>query len=588
MRRHLFLGLAACLPLCALPSACASSDEGPVALQLVLRAPAGLLSQATTVKLSVFDSSKGKCLPTGHASSIPAGASTFALQNTGCAKGVGWCKEIALDKDGSSKMFAVVASNAAGTLAEGCATATINQDPLEVDIKVQRYLPPACCGNGKLEPGEQCDGNGAAGGDCPGMKADAVCAADCTSVEIPVDRQPTDKLPVVGTKSQLALAFCPGAADNRLQNGLRAVFTDTAAGVAGGSDVAIRAFDQNLYPLKDASLILPEPHPIPLRCTDPKATKGSPNGQDAASITPIGTDLVAVVYISDELTATQHDVFLSAQGLDGCAEAAPLRVSSTSGASSPDVAEGTPGNGLVVWARASQVFGRLIARTTDGSGAATLTPQANAEFSIAPNGTLARVAGSSTGWVVAYQGAGSGDGDGIFVRTVAPGGVVGPEVRVNTATSGVQDQPDVAMLADGRFVVAWRSAGDVWFQRFDKTGTAAAHDQDAPLNTITDGEQARPAVAASGDLGEFYAVAWETAQTGNGAIAARFVGGDAGFGFNSVSGQNDEFEASTPGRTGVRHLPAVAVGGGGYVAIGWQDEAASQPGVAVRRFPLPL
>ncbi len=385
------------------------------------------------------------------------------------------------------------------------------------------------------------------------------------------------------------MAFCPGAADKKLQNGLRAVFADTAAGTSGGGDVAIRAFDQGLFPLNDLSLILPEPHPVPLLCSDAKATKGSVNAQKAPSITPIGTDLVAVVYLSDELTATHDDVFMSVQGIDGCAEKAPVRVNGTSGASSPDVAAGgQPGTGLVVWTRAGQVVGRLIARTTDPSGTATLTPQGPGDVAIAANGAQAHVAGSASGWVVVYQGAGSGDGDGIFVRMVSSGGIVGPEVRVNTVTDGLQEQPDVAMLGDGRFVIVWRSAGDVWVQRFDAAGAAAPSDQDAPLNTVVEGEQAHPVVAASGDLGAFYAAAWETDRSGNGAIAARFVGGDAGFGFNSVSGQNDEFEASVPGVNGARKLPAVAVGGGGFVAVGWQDESAAQPGVVVRRFPLPL
>ena len=92
----------------------------------------------------------------------------------------------------------------------------------------------------------------------------------------------------------------------------------------------------------------------------------------------------------------------------------------------------------------------------------------------------------------------------------------------------------------------------------------------------------------SGDLGDFYAIAWEADRGGNGAIGARFAGGDSGFGYNSVTGQNDEFEASPAGVNGARRRPAVAVGGGGFVAIGWQDESASQPGLVVRRFPLPM
>ena len=115
-------------------------------------------------------------------------------------------------------------------------------------------------------------------------------------------------------------------------------------------------------------------------------------------------------------------------------------------------------------------------------------------------------------------------------------------------------------------------------------GVALAGDQLHPLNTVTAGDQQHP-VAAGAGAGSYFAVAWETVDTA--AIAARFVGGDAGFGFNSVTGQNDEFAAGHPAITGERHRPAIAVGGDGYVVIGWQDDSAANHGVYVRRFPKP-
>jgi hypothetical protein len=166
----------------------------------------------------------------------------------------------------------------------------------------------------------------------------------------------------------------------------------------------------------------------------------------------------------------------------------------------------------------------------------------------------------------------------------ATGGVTTP-VRVNTKTDGLQEQPDVAMLPDGKAIVVWRSDTDIFFQRFDAAGNAVAGDQDAPLHTTTDGEQANPAGASAGSLGDFFAVAWEHSATGE--IYARFVGGTEGFSYNSVTGQNDDFAASHPGIPGQRRLPAVAVGGAGHVAIGWQDDSQNHPGVSVRRFPLP-
>src|SRR5262245_54679551 len=214
----------------------ASCSPGASRIGLVMEMPQGLLDGATTVKLSVFASTAAKCLTTGHVTKIPAGEETqaFTLENSGCDPGVAWCKDIELDKDGSSKMFAVVASDAnQAILGEGCATAKIDQDPLEVDIKVTRYNPPGCCNDGKLQAGEQCDpgvpaatdctGAPDTGGACKGIAADAVCECDCTAHEIPVDRI-GDPAPPPGTKVGLALAFCPGT--GQLDKGLRAAFTD--------------------------------------------------------------------------------------------------------------------------------------------------------------------------------------------------------------------------------------------------------------------------------------------------------------------------------------------------------------------------
>jgi hypothetical protein len=98
-----------------------------------------------------------------------------------------------------------------------------------------------------------------------------------------------------------------------------------------------------------------------------------------------------------------------------------------------------------------------------------------------------------------------------------------------------------------------------------------------------DSDQRSPAVAAGSG---FFLVAWETTDAGGaGNIAARFVGGASGFGYNSVTGQNDEFIATDLQLQGDRHLPAVALGA--YAVVGWEDRSADLHGVYVRRFPAP-
>jgi hypothetical protein len=45
-----------------------------------------------------------------------------------------WCTSFELDKDGADRMFAMVATRARATVAEGCATHRVDTSPLQVQI----------------------------------------------------------------------------------------------------------------------------------------------------------------------------------------------------------------------------------------------------------------------------------------------------------------------------------------------------------------------------------------------------------------------------------------------------------------------
>ncbi len=599
MRRRLALGL---LPLLPLPILFPGCDARTVSLGLGMTFPEGLLAQASSITLYVFDASLAKCDgATGHASQIPqSSAQSFPLGTKGCPAGDAYCATIQLDKDGSTKMFAVEATRGSTTIAEGCATKTIDQDPLLVDIQVHRYTPASCCNDGALEPGEQCDPGVAAmgAGKCQGIPEDAVCAGDCTAKEILLSFDdkvaPGLKNGPPASKSGLAMAFGPGGATT--QTMLRAVYTSTDTVATGGSDVHESFLDQNLYPITDPfplSLQLE----LPLLCSDVTAEGGIPRQQTAPAIAPASDATVAVVYLSDEANGGgDFDVLLSPQTADGCFDAIPctqksdcqtdcvngkcapsiaLNVSS-GGCADPHVAPGPSGTVLAVWTRKQGVFGRIW--RTDG----TVGPPSS-EIAIAPQGSAARVAGNANGFRVVYQGTGSKDPNGIYMKTVSPVGEVGPEVSVNQVTMGPQDQPNVAMLGDGATIVVWRNAGDIYFQRYDAAGKPVEGDQVSRLNTYSSAMgQANPAVA--GNSG-FFTVAWETTNGAGPNIAARFVGEKSGFGYNTVTWQNDEFIATSVAQPGTRHQPAVAMGT--WVAIGWEDVSAAHPGIYVRRFPAP-
>ena len=61
-------------------------------------------------------------------------------------------------------------------------------------------------------------------------------------------------------------------------------------------------------------------------------------------------------------------------------------------------------------------------------------------------------------YVVVWNGSGSGDTTGIFAQRYNASGVAqGSEFRVNTTTTNIQGQANVAMDADGNFVITWTS-----------------------------------------------------------------------------------------------------------------------------------
>ncbi len=87
------------------------------------------------------------------------------------------------------------------------------------------------------------------------------------------------------------------------------------------------------------------------------------------------------------------------------------------------------------------------------------------------NSVIAMNRGSGA-FVVAWQGEGTGDADGIFFRRYAADGTAldATERRVNTSDSGAEGNPAAAMDTSGRFVVAFEVNNKMYFQRFDATG----------------------------------------------------------------------------------------------------------------------
>ena len=174
------------------------------------------------------------------------------------------------------------------------------------------------------------------------------------------------------------------------------------------------------------------------------------------------------------------------------------------------------------------------------------------------------------GFVVTWHSAGL-DGDSFGIggqRYDAAGNAVGSEFLVNTYTNDIQALPSVTNLSGGGFVVTWISygqgpRGNIYGQRYDAAGAAVG--SEFRVNTQTVGDQNEPSVAGLPDGG--FVVTWHSAGgIGNteGIFGQRYDAAGVAVG--------SEFQVNTE-TTDNRYYPSVtALSDGGFV-VTWQSGA---------------
>ena len=99
------------------------------------------------------------------------------------------------------------------------------------------------------------------------------------------------------------------------------------------------------------------------------------------------------------------------------------------------------------------------------------------------------------GWLVTWRSSQNGTFDIYQRRYDKAGAAVGGEILVNGTTTGTQDSPSVTALADGGWLVTWQSSqggtNDIYQRRYDKAG--AAMGTETLVNGTTTGTQDSPA-----------------------------------------------------------------------------------------------
>ena len=241
---------------------------------------------------------------------------------------------------------------------------------------------------------------------------------------------------------------------------------------------------------------------------------------------------------------------------------------------SPLVFSTAAGNGISV---NDDAGGNDIQVTLSASGGAvTLSSTTGGEFQvnsvIADEQREARTAMAPDGsFVVVWQSKNQDSSDfGIYAQRYTPDGIpVGGEFRVNDTVASAQAAPEVAVAADGSFVVAWESNvqdGDkhgVFARRFDAAGVPLG--PEVQVNTFTGDEQRAPAIAT--DATGNFVVTWQSKdQDGRRVGDLRPALRRRGRGARAPS------SASTPTTAKQQSAPAVAMDADGDFVVAWQSE----------------
>ncbi|WP_394849304.1 hypothetical protein LZC95_17890 [Pendulispora brunnea] len=573
--------------------AACSSDDDPTRVSVgpSLLFPRGVFDNVRKLTLIVYDTSDGvDCAADGNVTG-PTGRrlATKELSSKGCADGVKFCGEVSIEQSNNVRVFFAEGLGGTGErVAVGCSKAIANQDAVPVEIKMRRFIKPAFCGSGAIEPTEQCE------------KPDPTCDDSCHTSEVYLSGghgAPSTANGKPGDKRDPFFLWPTASSSASNAGRFVAFFGDQTP---GQTEVTMRVLSDAFAPytgqgqeIQNFSFYLPNDNSA--------GAAFPPTAEGGNQFRPTAVYAAGNYYVvyDDDIGGSPDISLRSMTSSFGAQQGRqdPVVINGANGEGGrqirPSVALGTDGLLFIAWedVEGGRVHGRTFNLTTKALG-----PQhddigsgsSSHGIKVATLGTGGAAAGAM--YVATWE-----SGTDIKMRLIrSDGALVGPEQTVNDAShSGVQSHPSVAALPDGRFAIVWadqgRKNGDIFIQRYKVTATGAqavAGDQrDAINDVVSDGEQNAPVIASSSAVGGSYVAAWVDFPSGH--VRARFLGGDAGALFNHVDGQESEFQASIVSGRG-RANPTVAVGGAGaYVAIGWEDTTNDpRAGIYGRRFPV--
>jgi PhoPQ-activated pathogenicity-related protein len=187
--------------------------------------------------------------------------------------------------------------------------------------------------------------------------------------------------------------------------------------------------------------------------------------QQAPSLGMDNTGAFVVAWQSAGQDGTGDAIVARRYNRDGVALANEFVVNqfTTGNQSAPSVASNSNGSFVVAWQSAGQDGSgdAIVARQYDAAGTALANEFVVNQFTVGNQSNPSAASDAAGGFVIAWQSAlQDGNSDAVVVRNYTSAGVnLGPEIVVNSFTTGAQNNPSVVIDALGDYTLAWQSPG---------------------------------------------------------------------------------------------------------------------------------
>ncbi|MBI3465631.1 MAG: choice-of-anchor D domain-containing protein, partial [Planctomycetes bacterium] len=299
-----------------------------------------------------------------------------------------------------------------------------------------------------------------------------------------------------------------------------------------------------------------------------------------------GEFVVAWSGIGADYNVNGSGVYARRYDAAGIPQGSEFRASPPGGGKDPSIAMNDAGELVIAWSASD--FSGVYAQRYDAAG----LPQGDV-FQVntftGDQQAYPTVAIDADGDFVAAWTSTNQDGSewGVYARRYNVAGVPqGDEFRVNTFTSDDQWGPSAAMDADGGFLIAWTSIGQdgsqsgVYAQRYNAAGVPQG--DEFRVNTFTSGTQQQPSVAMDAEGNAI--IAWHSTQGGSdlGIYAQAY----------DASGAPDGGEVLVNNTSLNQYAPHVAMNAQGSGLMVWhsnrqpagQFTAEGNPAIHARRY----